>query len=74
MNKNTRLKTANSVLAVSFVIQAITGLILFFAPDSSETAAGIHKYNGLALAILILLHIAFNWGWFKTALLHNRTG
>jgi hypothetical protein len=68
MSKSVLLKTVNYLLFVSFAIQAVAGLILFFSPDSSETTAQIHKYNGVALTLLVLVHIALNWGWVKSAL------
>ena len=66
MSKSVLLRAVNYLLFISFAIQAIAGLILFFSPDSSEMIAQIHKYNGVALTILVLLHIALNWGWVKS--------
>lgn len=61
------LKIVNSILFISFLIQAFSGLWLFLA--DSEIIAVIHKYNGLLLIILIATHITLNWNWVKTVLL-----
>jgi|WetSurMetagenome_2_1015567.scaffolds.fasta_scaffold632000_2 hypothetical protein len=64
MDRVKKLKIANLFLLISSVIQAIAGLLLL-SPSASETIAEIHKYNGVAIIILIIIHLAFNWEWVK---------
>jgi hypothetical protein len=61
------LKIVNSLLFISLLVQAITGLWLFWS--GSETIANIHKYNGLIFLALVATHITLNWNWIKTVLL-----
>ena len=71
MSKTRWLRITNSLLFISLVIQAITGLILFFNLFISntkifESLAELHKYNGLIFTILVAIHLYLNWGWVKS--------
>jgi hypothetical protein len=74
MNKNEMLKSVNLVLALSFIVQALTGLCIFFAlkGEFMEIIEESHKYNGLILLLAALAHIYLNWGWIKNTYLKVR--
>lgn len=70
MNKIRLLKTVNLLLFISTAVQAATGLALFFhlfvrKIELLKAAIEIHEHNGIALIVLIVLHLALNWGWVK---------
>ncbi|OIO35250.1 MAG: hypothetical protein AUJ74_07350 [Candidatus Omnitrophica bacterium CG1_02_44_16] len=66
MNKNQWLKTVNSVMFVSLLLQVFTSLWLLL--HFTRTALTIHKYNGLFFIILVITHIILNWPWIRSAL------
>ena len=67
MNKNTMLRFVNLPLALSFVIQTATALIIFLEVKFPNKGLlfGTHKFNGLVLIVLATLHIILNWSWIK---------
>lgn len=70
MNKGDMLRFVNLPLALSFVIQAGTALIIFSdvkVPDR-HLLMGIHEYNGLLLIALATAHIIMNWSWIRATL------
>ena len=74
MNKVLALRVVNTVLLFSFVLQVITGLIIFFRvrfPDT-EMVFEIHEYNGLLLIAAAAMHIALNWGWIRANFFKKR--
>ena len=64
-------------MAVSFIIIAITGLILFFFLPSGVRQGGyqeflgiikqvwinVHNFFGIILIIFVLIHLALHWNW-----------
>jgi hypothetical protein len=65
MDRARLLKFLNPGLFLSFVIQAFTGIILFF---DWEIFRGlfvfrVHEYNGLLMVFLVVFHLALNWRW-----------
>ena len=64
MKKQTALITVNLVLLISFTIQAVAGVALFFYPGP-EALVQVHRYNGLAFVVLALLHTWYNRGWIR---------
>jgi len=61
-------------LLISVAIQALTGIALFFSllvsrPALVESVSEIHEYNGMVMAVLVIVHIYFNWGWIKNHIL-----
>jgi len=62
-------------LLISFLAVALTGIFKF--PGMREHLAGlyeiiprapmgaIHDWSGIALAVLVLIHLILNWGWIK---------
>ena len=65
------LKIVNSLLFISLLVQAVSGLWLFWS--GSEIVANIHKYNGPLFLVLVATHIALNWNWIKTVLLKRES-
>jgi quinol-cytochrome oxidoreductase complex cytochrome b subunit len=65
------------LMALSFIITSISGLILFFfLPEglgrgNSTDFLGIvrrdwkliHDWSGIALAVLVLIHLVLHWKW-----------
>ncbi len=74
MNKMSALRVVNTVLLFSFVLQVITGLIIFFRVrfPNNGLVFEIHEYNGLFLIIVAAMHIALNWGWIKANFFKKR--
>ncbi|MDD5136207.1 MAG: DUF4405 domain-containing protein [Candidatus Omnitrophica bacterium] len=71
MNKIKLLMIVNLFLFLSMLAQIMTGLVLFFGLFAAkaklfEAITEIHEYNGLILAVLVILHVALNWGWIKS--------
>ena len=62
-------------LAISFLAVTITGIIKFrtllgyfgvtlaFSDAAKSLLRTIHDWSGLAMAILVLVHLILNWGW-----------
>ena len=61
------LRYVNLPLALSFLMQGVTGLIIFaeIKLPIKELIFGIHEYNGLCLIAFALAHIYLNWGWIR---------
>ena len=76
MNKIVLLKITNPFLFISMLAQVCTGIILFFdlftgRPRLFEMIAQIHRYNGVVLAALVVVHLLLNWGWIKAQFLKS---
>lgn len=67
MNKNQWLKFVNPVLFFVFVVQAVTGLVIFSQWNIPPLGVifEIHKYNGLMMIVLAMIHLTLNWNWVK---------
>ncbi|MDD2752657.1 MAG: DUF4405 domain-containing protein [Candidatus Omnitrophica bacterium] len=67
MNKARWLVWLNPFLLLSLLIQAFSGLILFFnlLPAQDELIAEVHEYNGFVFVLLALTHLTLNWSWVK---------
>lgn len=71
------LKWVNPVLFVSALLQALTGVALYFelvesSPKLFSYTLKIHAKNGLLLIILIAIHLALNWSWVKAQFFKKR--
>ena len=71
MNKAKLLKISNLVLFISMIIEVLTGIVLFFDLFVMQAKlfmamAQIHKYNGIILTALVILHLVLNWGWIRS--------
>ncbi|MFA4982195.1 MAG: DUF4405 domain-containing protein [Candidatus Omnitrophota bacterium] len=62
------------MLLLSFITQAVTGLIFFFGIDvpNKHALLELHEYNGLLMAALVVIHVTLNWGWIKANILKKR--
>ncbi len=70
MNRFDALRKLIPVLALSSLVQAVTGAIFLSAPDDfSSPSAGplyyVHRINGALLVVLIVVHVVLNWGWIR---------
>ena len=70
MTKSEALRYVNLFLALSVLIQAATGLFIFFdikIPNKAiqEFFLDLHAYNGLVLFVLVLSHVYLNWNWIR---------
>jgi cytochrome b subunit of formate dehydrogenase len=63
----------DAVIAVSFVICAITGIYFMIYPNGGSTAQTIlfsryawdmlHTWSGIIMTIAAILHISLHWKW-----------
>jgi hypothetical protein len=74
MNFVRSMRLTNGLLLVSALLQVVTATPLLFDqnPVVIFEVGDIHKFNGLVLAVLIGLHVALNWPWFKTHYFRRR--
>ena len=76
MNKSKINYWIDVLAGISFVIVAITGLVLFFKfPSGQGTGSlslwnltkfqwtNLHNYSGIILIIIVLLHLILHWRW-----------
>lgn len=73
MNKLRLLKAVNLMLFISFLMQCISSVIIFFRIKVPHTQAifEFHEYNGLAMITLAAIHIILNWGWIRANFLKS---
>lgn len=65
MNKNKMLKIINTVLAVLFLTQVLSGFLHDYIPgDIFEI---VHEGGAVLLVFFLGLHIYLNWGWVKSS-------
>lgn len=64
MNKKL-LKITNSLLALSFLLVSITGVLQYLFP--LRFYFGLHKQFGIVMVVLAIIHIFLNRGWIKAA-------
>lgn len=73
MNKQKALKWLNLALFGLFLVQAVTGVLAFTGLlEDAEAAEELHEYAGLAMVLVVLLHLWLNWGWVKLNFLKKR--
>lgn len=69
MNRFSILRTLNPLLFIVAVAQPVTGVIFILSPSRFLGFGGwlfyFHRFNGIALAVLIVVHVVLNWGWIK---------
>jgi len=75
MNTNTRVNLIlDIIVAVSFILTAISGIYFFFIPDGHKAADPmflfskttwdlLHTWAGVVLIVAALIHIAIHWKW-----------
>ena len=64
------LKIINPILALSFLIQVLTGI--FHEQLPYELFSETHEINGFVMTLLVLIHIILNWDWIRNVLLRRR--
>jgi membrane-bound ClpP family serine protease len=62
MNKVKALKILNPIVALLFLSQAVTALLIFLAGDAFVPA---HLIGGGCLVLCGSAHLALNWAWVK---------
>ena len=74
MNKSEMLRFVNLPLALSFVIQAGTAIIIFseIKFPGKNILFGVHEYNGLLLIALGVAHILLNWSWIRVTFFSSK--
>jgi hypothetical protein len=70
MDKSQALTVVNPVLFVSACVQAASGLAL--TGIDAQALALVHRYNGIFLSVMIVIHLVLNWGWVKSFMLSVR--
>ncbi|MFH1770647.1 MAG: DUF4405 domain-containing protein [archaeon] len=76
MNNAKRNYIVDAFLAVSFLVSASIGLLMFFKFPSGEktgrllfwgiprhTWGDIHAWSGIAMATVVLIHLILHWKW-----------
>ncbi len=63
MKKATALKTVNALLFLDFI--ALAGSGLFHLSIPYDVYSKVHPALGIALCVLLVLHLALNWAWIK---------
>jgi len=52
------------LLGISFIIVAITSIILFFRLAPKYVVVEIHNLSGIIFIVLSLIHIILHFNWF----------
>lgn len=67
MNKVQWLRIVNAILFLSVLAQAITIVIFVLELELPRMKIYflMHKYNGLFLMSIAVVHLALNWNWVK---------
>jgi hypothetical protein len=71
MKKITALKIVNSLIAILFITQAVTGIARSLLPD---IAGEIHQYAGYLFSVSAIAHVALNWNWIRATFLKKSQG
>ncbi len=74
MNLVKVMRWSNGLLAISALVEIVTGLMLFFDAEyiGPVDTIDVHKYNGLIFIVLVAIHFWLNWPWFRTQFFHRR--
>ena len=74
MNKAAALRAVNTILFFSFILQALTSIIIFLKIKTPYTHSifEVHEYNGIFMIMLAAAHITLNWGWIKANFFKKR--
>ncbi|HNQ50667.1 MAG: DUF4405 domain-containing protein [Candidatus Omnitrophica bacterium] len=70
MDKTKALVAVNAVLFAAASIQVISGFMLILT--GSPAAYRVHKYNAAFFPVILIVHLALNWGWVKAVVLKRR--
>ncbi len=68
--KQSALKIINPILMISLLIQLIAvGLMVSELAEGNKELGMLifmaHKFNGMALVVIGLIHLIYNWNWVK---------
>ena len=74
MIKILTLRVVNIALLFSFILQAITSVIIVLKirVPYRELVFETHEYNGIFMIIAAATHIVLNWGWMKANFFKKR--
>lgn len=70
MNKNSLLKIVNPIMGLLFIAQILSGLFHRYIPH--ELFELVHEKGGVLLALLVVIHVALNWGWIRANFLKRK--
>jgi hypothetical protein len=70
MTSMTSLKVTNWLIFISAAVQAISGATQFFLRP--RAVISVHMVNAPIFVILVVIHIALNWGWMKTQMFGSK--
>lgn len=65
------LRVINPILFCTLLLQAITGLAMFFEL-ATPLVLVVHKYNALLFLLVIAAHIVLNWPWIRVNYFSSR--
>jgi len=72
MSKGARLNVAlDALVALSFVLTAISGVVLLFAPSGGHASGAavawdlLHTWAGVVLISAAVVHLVIHWRWVK---------
>ena len=63
MNKQNVLKWLNLALFLLLIVQLLSGVAALFGLGAGSLV--LHIYAGLAMVVIVLMHLWLNWGWVK---------
>jgi hypothetical protein len=68
MNKAKLNYFIDLLLAVAFILVAITGILKFpgwfgYLQLPWRTLSKIHDWSGITMAVLVLVHLVLHWNW-----------
>ncbi|MBN2804693.1 MAG: DUF4405 domain-containing protein [Deltaproteobacteria bacterium] len=66
MNKQKMLKIVNPILALDFLMLALSGIFHEMVPY--EIFEKAHPLLGFTLVILVTTHIILNWSWIASSM------
>ncbi|MEI8364654.1 MAG: DUF4405 domain-containing protein [archaeon] len=64
MNKTKINFLIDVLLGISFIVVAITSIILFFKLAPKYTILQLHNISGMIFILLSLIHIGLHFNWF----------
>ena len=75
MNKALLLKIVNPLLGLSFLLQAVTGIMMARSIGLSfiEITSKAHGLNGSIMILLVIVHFSLNWSWVKATFFKKST-
>ena len=74
MNRAQLYKTVGAMLLLSFLVQALTAIIIVLRIKVPHTQLvfEIHEYNGMLMIVVAAMHVVLNWGWLKANFFKKR--